>query len=71
VDAEPDRGRELLDARLEGVMPAHRPQHGPRQVGQLLSGHAGQCWEGVRVLSMVWLHTEIRASPFTTDSVRV
>jgi hypothetical protein len=40
VDAEPDRRGELLDARLEGVVTAHRTHYdlGERE---RLGGHAG------------------------------
>ena len=40
VDPEPDRGRELLHARLEGVVAAHRPQHGCGEVGSPWVGRA-------------------------------
>ena len=42
VDPEPDRGRELLHAALERVVPAHRPEHRAGEVLVRLGGHAGQ-----------------------------
>ena len=42
VDPEPDRGRQLLDAALEGVVTAHRPEHRSGEVLVRLGGHAGQ-----------------------------
>ena len=38
VDPQPDRGRELLHARLERVVAAHRPQH---RFGQVRGGGGG------------------------------
>jgi hypothetical protein len=36
VDAQADGGRQLLDAGLERVVTAHRPQHDLGQIRQLL-----------------------------------
>ena len=61
VDAQPDRGRELLDAGLEGVVTADRPQHDLGEVGRPAVGADGVTRvsvAGARLLSMVWLHTE-------------
>ena len=56
VDAEPDRGRQLLHARLERVVPAHRPQHRLGEVagrGRRSRGHPSGVGQACQSTAMV------------------
>ncbi len=62
VHPEPDRGGQLLDAGLEGVMTADRA-HDDLGERQWFGGHAGQSGRRRFQLSMVWVQTEYPAWP--------
>ncbi len=57
VDPQPDRGGELLHARLEGVVTAHRAQHRPGQVLERAGRSRGQSHRAGAEVSMVGVHT--------------
>ena len=53
VDPEPDRGGELLDAALEGVVPPHGTQDGLAQLDAGVGRHGAQSRDCDAIESMV------------------